>query len=102
LIGWVEERIPIHKAVVIMEPLRGYAQVHSKGDIMMQYNGYTNYETWCVDFWINNEKDIFDEVCDITTETMQKESLVRRRDVLAEKIKDFVDVMNPLSRNCMG
>ena len=31
---------------------------------MSEYNGWKNYETWCVNLWINNDQGLYEYLCD--------------------------------------
>jgi len=54
------------------------------------YNGWTNYETWCVNLWLDNEEWMSETLFGIATDT--------DLDVYdkSEALKDFVNELNPL------
>jgi hypothetical protein len=51
--------------------------------IKMSYNGYTNYETWNVGVWIDNDEGLLDQIIDLTHHASEEPEL-------AESIKEFV------------
>lgn len=55
-----------------------------------QYNGYTNYETWNVNLWLENDEGIY---------SMIKEWAEEADDIgpLSQQIQEFVEEMNPLA-----
>jgi len=53
------------------------------------YQGWKNYETWCVALWIDNDEGLYDHFRD-----MAKDSDI---DYLADHIKDMIDDCNPLN-----
>lgn len=69
----------------------------------MAYNGWTNYETWCVALWIDNEQGSYSHRCDMAQEAWDgtKEDGPVRLDnakmVLADQLKEWIAEMNPLA-----
>ena len=69
----------------------------------MSYNGWSNYETWCVALWMDNEPGTYEERCDIMRDAWSNtdeddEALTRSeqaRDVLAQWLKAFVEESAP-------
>jgi hypothetical protein len=55
-----------------------------------KYNGYTNYETWNVALWIDNEQWLYEEVKHLTRHATNKYDL-------ANQIKEIIESMNPLN-----
>lgn len=53
------------------------------------YNGYKNYESWCVALWIDNDEFLLEEV----TQLARDNQYDYRQ--LENKIKDFVDELSP-------
>lgn len=73
------------------------------------YNGYTNYETWCVSLWLNNEEGSYRH-CRMLAREMANaaddSSLVSdgiwtieeaTRNLLADALREFLEKLNPLS-----
>jgi hypothetical protein len=58
----------------------------------MSYQGWKNYETWCVALWIDNEEGLYHEVCDMVHSMRFKEMYE-----IADTLKDYIEEMNPLS-----
>ena len=54
-----------------------------------EYNGYTNYETWCINLWIDNDQGLYDEVRSLAHESKSPYEL-------ANMIKDLVEELNPV------
>lgn len=62
----------------------------------MIYNGYTNYETWCVNLWIDNSEGSHtwwrDAACEAYRSAEANSSFSRLEvavDVLADRLRDF-------------
>lgn len=62
------------------------------------YNGWTNYETWVVNLWLDNDQGMNEELDDWASEAMQEaidadESDVRASacSTLAKRIESFID-----------
>ena len=65
------------------------------------YNGWTNYETWCVNLWIDNDEYLSGEFAEWAREELEsaieddddpKPSAVYN---LGERIKDYVEECQP-------
>lgn len=65
----------------------------------MSYNGYTNYETWAVVLWMDNEADPYQYRCQLT----ERAQLLARSDtrsaatILADMLQDWISGNNPLT-----
>ena len=55
-----------------------------------EYNGYSNYQTWNVALWLDNEPGEYSYVRDMAVE-LEKASR------LADWLKDYVEEINPLN-----
>jgi hypothetical protein len=53
------------------------------------YNGWKNYETWCVALWIDNEESTYNWACEVVRDHKE---LYEAADVL----KECIEEMNPL------
>lgn len=70
------------------------------------YNGWTNYETWCVNLWLNQDSYFFDEMkerldFDDEDKDEDEDDLENRREELisqaAEEIKSHIIEGNPVT-----
>jgi hypothetical protein len=70
----------------------------------LTYNGWTNYETWAVSLWLNNEegthlrlremaREAWDNAKADGTSTREEVAVIS----LAEAIKNWIEEMNPLA-----
>ena len=57
-----------------------------------EYNGYSNYQTWNVALWLDNEPGEYSYVRD-TAVRLEKTSR------FADWLKDYVEEINPLNEN---
>jgi hypothetical protein len=53
-----------------------------------KYNGWTNYPTWCINLWLNNDEPLYRQACEITQAT----SSVGK---LADQLKEWVESLAP-------
>ena len=67
------------------------------------YNGWTNYETWSVNLWLENEEGIYRywreaaRACWVAAKADETFSRAERaRFALADQLKDAIEVDNPL------
>lgn len=74
------------------------------------YNGWSNYETWCVNLWLENEQSTYEMLREMAREVVTAASRYgpfhpanspltdasALPGVLAEQIKDYVEEQNPL------
>lgn len=56
------------------------------------YNGWTNYETWNVALWLDNEQGSQEDMIDLAREYRHEEPYE-----LGKAIKDYVEEQNPLA-----
>lgn len=73
------------------------------------YNGWSNYETWCVSLWLNNEEGTYRHCRSLAREaTNVAEDSPRVRDgiwtieeatrlLLADALREFLEELNPLA-----
>ncbi len=68
------------------------------------YNGWTNYETWAVKLWLDNDEGTYDLMRQITREAMAEpnewdweQSDDHALRVIEERVKDHLDEYNPLN-----
>lgn len=68
------------------------------------YNGWTNYETWLVNLWLNNDEETYN-LCRSMAESCFEEAVaneVLNREeracyILANRLKEMLEERNPLS-----
>ncbi|MBI3462006.1 MAG: hypothetical protein HY000_02960 [Planctomycetes bacterium] len=77
--------------------------------VPQSYNGWTNYETWCVHLWLTNEEGTYNHCRELarqaTAEAPDSEQVRRRvwtieeakKFSLADRLKEFVEEMSPLA-----
>lgn len=76
--------------------LRGNTMEHR------EYNGWTNYETWNVKLWLDNEQGTYElqkEMAEQANQTPKVDVWTRKdttRFTLADLLKDYVEECNPL------
>lgn len=65
----------------------------------MAYNGWTNYETWNVALWIDNDQGSYSERCEMAQDVYDRADgdMDDAKSALASRLKDWVEDMNPLS-----
>jgi hypothetical protein len=64
-------------------------KINSSRKINQDYQGWKNYETWCVALWLDNDQGVQEMVYEWTSEAEDISTL-------ADQIKDFVEENNPL------
>ena len=61
------------------------------------YQGWTNYETWAVSLWFDNDQGIYnmwrDTIVDLKNEKLSDDDIVVH---LTDAMKDFIEDENPL------
>lgn len=55
-----------------------------------QYEGWANYETWCVNLWLTNDEGLYNDVRELVRRSKGTNSA-------AEAIKAYVEEFNPLA-----
>jgi len=55
-----------------------------------EYNGYTNYQTWNVALWIDNDEGMYDYAHEMAAE-LEKPSRI------ADWLKDYIEELNPVT-----
>lgn len=55
-----------------------------------KYEGWANYETWCVSLWLTNDEGLYNNVRELVRDA-------KNTNRAAEAIKEFVEELNPLA-----
>jgi len=63
------------------------------------YNGYTNYETWAVNLWLDNDQGTYNMVREWAEDAIKQSRHESRRaeGILADMLKDYIQEENPLA-----
>jgi hypothetical protein len=56
-----------------------------------KYNGWTNYETWCVDLWIGNDEGEYNYWCDQAYNVKKEFDEDTQEYTLADMLKDNLE-----------
>lgn len=73
-----------------------------------KYNGYSNYPTWCVSLWIDNEEGTYNQRCEYARqawdETYATQYLTHKENAtqqLVDQLKEWIEEENPLDNASM-
>lgn len=55
----------------------------------MSYNGWSNYETWVVSLWMDNDEGSYDYARELAGEVIGDEDFAYPRVTLADRLKDW-------------
>lgn len=63
----------------------------------MSYNGWTNYETWAVALWIDNEEPSYRQRVDMASEAVEEHEGNKEEaaTLLSRQLKDWLEEMQP-------
>lgn len=61
------------------------------------YNGWKNYQTWCVSLWIGNDQFTYQQCMEITAQAIKDCSSGTVCGTIANQLKDFIWQDNPLT-----
>jgi hypothetical protein len=66
-----------------------------------RYNGWTNYETWCVKLWLDNDQETYNYWYDMAMEAWHDndKELEPAAHVLRKQLKDEINEANPLAED---
>lgn len=65
-------------------------------------NGYSNYETWVVHLWIVNHEEYYNMFRRYITNMPDKYDDFAKKNVLSNKIEEFVRIMSPKTKDFWG
>jgi hypothetical protein len=75
----------------------------------MSYNGWKNYETWCVNLWLSNDEGTYNHCRSLAAECRDEAPVDQRvkdgiwpeadatKFLLSDCLKEFVEEQNPLN-----
>lgn len=58
---------------------------------MSDYNGWTNYETWCINLWLSNEEGLYHQALELAQEVIEDQGTDSEALELAETFRNWVD-----------
>lgn len=58
------------------------------------YNGWTNYETWCVNLWLSNDEALYNLVTELVAD-FEDEAPMHE---IADAVKDFVEELEDVTQ----
>lgn len=61
------------------------------------YNGWTNYGTWCVNLWLDNEQGLRDSLVERAMDFADPTSAVNARYEMQQYIRELVEEGNPIN-----
>ena len=61
------------------------------------YNGWTNYETWVIKLWLDNEEGTYQLQREWVQEAREEAGARNLTATLADRIKDWVEENNPIT-----
>jgi hypothetical protein len=63
----------------------------------MSYNGWKNYETWCVSLWLDNDPNTHAELLELVQVDEDEEDREKELWLRAQMLEKWVEEMNPVS-----
>lgn len=59
-----------------------------------EHNGWTNYQTWCVKLWLDNDEELYESALEIARNSKGEDS---PRSYIKENLQEHINCYNPLS-----
>lgn len=54
----------------------------------MTYQGYENYETWCISLWMSNDESLYDDIVRLAKECQGKDELGQAIESYIEELRE--------------